>query len=496
MSAPYDAVVIGAGVNGLAAASYLAMAGQRVVVLDGRDAPGGLCATSGDGKRFAGAAHALYALDPSVIRELKLARRGLKFAVRDMPLVGLRSDGKHLVLSRDAYVSARNIAVHSQADADAWTEFRREWFALARAMRALWWRAGPRKAESVTRDPRVLPFTRMGAGAWLDSWFESDALKATLGFDAHALSPLAAGSALLLVWRAAQEMCGLQGASAFPRGGLQTVVDALAESARAAGAEVRLRATVADILVDNEGTVTGIVLDSGETIATRRILSSLSRAQSLSYASLRPALGFGEAAALAQRRSGAQVAHVGLALDTDLKISGSTVPLRGRFVLVERLDSLALAHAAAEAGQLPDELTMEVILPAAIDTSLAPVGRHLVSVLIGPLPATVNGGWRSAKPLLAARVIAALSRHMPGLSTHLVSVDVTSPEDARATYGADDAFGGSVNAGRLLADWRARVRTPIPGLILCGAAADPVGAVSGRGGRMAACFAFEQDGKK
>lgn len=492
MSAPYDAIVIGAGVNGLTAASYLAMAGQRVVVLDAQDRPGGLSAV----RNSFGAAHALYALDPSVIRELKLARRGLKFAVRDMPLVGLRSDGKHLVLSRDVHACARNLAVHSAADANAWAEFRREWFALARTMRALWWRAGPGNAESLMRDSHVLPFARMGAGAWLDFWFETDALKATLGFDAHALSPLAAGSALLLLWRAAQEMCGLQGAVAFPSGGFQTLVDALADAARTAGAELRLRARVADILVDREGAVTGVALDSGETIAARRVLSSLSRARSLSYPSVRAALDFGEAAEIGRQQGGTQMAHVGLVLDVEPKILGTAVPMRGRFVLVERLESLALAHAAADSGHLPQELTMEVTLPVAVAPTLAASGRHLVSVLVGPLPANVEGGWRSMKSLLAAKVIAALSRHMPGLATHLVGVEVLSPEDAREAYGADDAFGGKVEASRLLADWRSRVRTPMPGLVLCGASADPVGAVSGRGGRMAACFAFELDGKK
>jgi phytoene dehydrogenase-like protein len=486
MTTPYDAVVIGAGVNGLAAASYLAMAGKRVAVLDAREAPGGLSET----------AHALYALDPSVVRELKLARRGLRFAVRDMPLVGLRNDGKHLVLSRDAYVSAQSTAVHSQADAKAWTQFRRDWFALARAMRTLWWRAGAKASDIAVRDPRVQRFARMGAGAWLDSAFESDAVKATLGFDAQALSPLAAGSAMLLVWRAAQEMCGLQGATAFPRGGLGAVIDAFADTAKIAGVETRTGAAVSDIAVGRDGAVRGVVLLSGDVVEAPLVLSSLSRQQSLSFASVHAALDFGDEAVTARAPAGVQTARVTLQLDREPVIAGSAVPARGRFVVAERLDSLAHAHAAAQKGLLPQELTMEVILPAAADPALASPGCHLVSVLIGPLPARVDGGWRNAKPLLAAKVVAALSRHISGLSAHLVGVDVLTPDDVRESYDADDAFGGAVDATRLLADWRTRVRTPIEGLLLCGAAADPVGAVSGRGGRVAACYAFEREAKR
>ncbi|HTW36834.1 MAG TPA: NAD(P)/FAD-dependent oxidoreductase [Rhizomicrobium sp.] len=483
MSAPYDAVVIGAGVNGLAAASYLAMAGKRVVVLDRREAPGGLSET----------AHALYALDPSVVRELKLARRGLRFAVRDMPLVGLRNDGKHLLLSRDAYASARSVAVHSQNDAKAWTGFRRDWFTLARAMRALWWHAGRKDADLAIHDARVTHFARMGASAWLDSWFESDAVKATLGFDANALSPLAAGSAMLLVWRAAQEMCGLQGAVAFPRGGLGAAIDAFASTARIAGVETHTGSAVSNILLGRDGAVRGVVLLSGDVVEAPLVLSSLSRRRSLSFASVRATLDFGEAAALAHAHAGVQTARVTLELDREPQIVGSAVPARGRFIVAERLESLAHAHAAAQTGRLPQELTLEVILPAAADPTLASPGCHLVSVLITPLPAQIDGGWRGAKALLAAKVVAALSRHMPGLSAHLVGVDVLTPDDVRESYDADDAFGGAVDARRLLADWRSRVRTPVPGLILCGAAVDPVGAVSGRGGRVAACFAFERE---
>jgi phytoene dehydrogenase-like protein len=479
MSAPYDAIVIGAGVNGLAAASYLAMAGKRVVVLEARDIAGGQAAT----------AQTIYALDPAVVRELRLARRGLKFAVRDMPLVGLRSDGKHLVLSRDSYASARSLAVHAPSDAKAWSEFRREWFALARAMRSLWWRAGSREPSTVLEDPRVRRLARMGTSAWLDGWFESDAARATLGFDAHALSPLAAGSALLLVWRAAQEVSGLQGATAVPRAG--RAVEAFVSRARVAGVETRTRAVVSDILVDRDGAVTGVALLSGEVVAARLVLSSLSRRRSLSYPSPNAALGFGERIAIEGEPNGVQTARITLELGAAPVIAGSPVPAKGRFIVADRLDSLVTAHVAARSARLPEELTMEATLAAHADP-----GRHVVSVLVSPLPMAVAGGWRNAKAPLAAKVVGALSRHIPKLAEHLVGVDVMTPDDVRASYGADDAVGGPVDATRLLADWRARVRTPIQGLILCGAAADPVGAVSGRGGRMAAAYAFEREAKR
>ncbi len=491
----YDAVVIGAGVNGLAAATYLAMAGKRVLVLEARDRLGGACETeaANGSLLYSKAAHALYALDPYVIKELKLARHGLKFAVRDMALVGLRADGRHVVLSRDVQASARRIGIHSESDAQIWPQFRREWYGMARKLRTLWWQAGSNTAETVLDDDRLQHLAAIGSAAWLDSQLEAEALKATLGFDAHALSPLAAGSALVLFWRAAQEMCGLQAAVAAPEGGLRTVADAFAGSARAVGVETQTGSSVADILVTAEGTAGGVVLTSGETIAASLVLSSLSRLHTLSYKSIRTAPGLAAIAETGRLNPGTSMARVTLALDTCPKIAGASVPLSARFVVIDRLESLVAAHAASRAGRLPQELTMEMIMPSAVDSALASTGRHLISTLVGPVPQRIAGGWHVMKPILAAKVVSTLARHIPGIGRYLVAVEVLTPEDVHGIYGADDAFGGGVDVPRLLADWRARVRTPIPGLVLCGACADPVGAVSGRGGRAAASFIFERE---
>jgi phytoene dehydrogenase-like protein len=493
----YDAIVIGAGVNGLAAGAYLARSRRRILVVEARNRTGGMSETASFANdiHFSKIAHALYTLDPRVIKELKLSRHGLAFAVRDMPLVGLRPDGKHVTLTRDAFATARNIAVHSEPDAQNWIRFRREWHDIAHRMRALWWNAKGETADLARTDDRIATIARMGSAAWLDSWFESDTVKATLGFDAHELSPLASGSALLLVWRAAQEMCGLQGAVALPKGGMSAVADSFVSAAREAGVEIVTEAQVSDVMVDDDYKARGIVLPSGETVSSPLVLSSLSRRRTLGFPSVSGALGFSAMADLQRSKAGTAMARVTLALDVAPEISGTVVPSTARFILVERLESLAAAHAASYSGLLPQELTMEVILPAASDPALAPSGQHLVSVLVGPVPEKIGGGWRGMKPQLAARVVAALSRHVPGIANHLIAADVVSPDDVLDNYGADDAFGGPVSVERLLGGWRSRVRTPIDGLVLCGPSADPVGAVSGRAGRMAAQFALEAGSK-
>ena len=282
----FDVIVIGAGISGLAAAALLARSGRAVTVVDGAapSPPPG--------------AQALHALDPALVKALGLARHGLKFAVRDMPLVGLRADGRHLVLTRDAQATALSLVGHSRADAEAWPRVHGEFYALARAMRSYWWGSGGGKTLARLQG-KLEPFRRMGAAAWLDSRFESEALKATLAFDAASggLSPLEPGSALTLLWRAAQEMCGLQGASAMAAGGPRALVDLFAAAARDAGAELRTASPVACILAEG-GKVAGVRLATGEVLAAPRVLSCLSRRLTLCSLLSSGEAGLGEAARL------------------------------------------------------------------------------------------------------------------------------------------------------------------------------------------------------
>lgn len=479
-----EAIVIGGGIGGLAAAAYLARGRKRVVLLEASDALGGLCrnAPLSDGVQIPFAAHALYALDQRVVKDLRLTRHGLKFAARDMTLTVLRNDGKHLVLSSSARDTARSIALQSRSDAEAWPRFRPHLLALARAMRSLWWNDQPLRL-SPDQQAALERLSRTSASAWLDTWFESDVLKAALLFDATAqgLSPNEPGSALNLVWRAAQEMCGPQGAVAFPLGGPGALVDALALAARQAGADLRTRAPVVRLMVAN-GAISGVELDT-ETVSAPLVFSTLPAAEIFALAPA-AAAGFAHARDLAADRARTGEAKVAFALSGLPMLGGVAVPLTSRFIFAERPETLASAYRASALGHFPDEIAFEMILPSAIDPSLAPAGRHIVSTLVRPLPLAPDGGCPRRKADLAARVASKLDHHFPGLSHNILAAEILTPDESPPDRGT--------SVTRMQSRWADRTRTPIAGLMLCGAGAEPVAAVSGRAARLAVAKALER----
>ncbi len=467
-----DVVIIGTGPSGLIAATYLARTGAHVVVLESEPTPGGSCVNRVPVGDFAvpPGPHALIALDPQVIKDLKLVRLGLKFAARDLPLVGLRADGKTLVLGRDVHDVHRALAPVSAHDADRFVAFRRDLYAFGRAMRAVWWEEGVLKQEPDRAELRRLAVT--SASAWLDGVFESEALKATFAFDALSagVSPSDAGSALVFAWRAAQEMCGLQDAVAVPLGGPAVLVEKLVAAAEAAGVELRSGAEVSRLNLEGE-TVTGAVLASGEIVSANVILSSLPRRKTLLSFLPPGAVGF----AAAHRIERAQEIGEGKVV-----LALNTVPFAfkapGRYVISERLDSAISAHADARAGKLPSDLSLEVV---ALETGTTP--PVLLSIMVRPLPVVPAENWKAFSTRVVQAVLRILERHAPDMTAQIAGLALVPPK-------ACDPF----TPAHMLMDWRARITTPVRGLLLCGEAAEPVPVLSGRAARIAAAIAARQ----
>ncbi len=473
-----DAIVIGGGVGGLVASLYLRRAGRSVLLLEAQDTLGGVCRAipSAAGLNVAAGAMTLFAIDPRMIEELDLLNRGLTFAIRDMPLAIPWPNDKTLLLGRDPHQAAQAIAAYSTADAQNYKRYRRELFALARALRPWWWEDAP--GALAPRNSRALleRLEATSAAAYLNGWFESEALTAALAFDA--VAPFEPGSALVLAWRAAQEMCGLQGAVAIPKGGPAAFAGLLIALAKAAGVEIRTSASVARLILDGD-TLEGVELESGEKVLSRCVLSSLSRRATLLDLAPTASAGFAETQRLMRRAPHTAEAPITLLLDAAPDMGG--MPANARGVIAERLDGWLDIDASARQGQLPEELMMEVMVPTAIEPELASPGQHVLRVTVRGLPSAPEGGWATLSQRLAERVVSTLERRMRNLRAHITDIHFGLPDES-----AQDA---EFCVGRILSPYHARIATPLDGLFLCGSAAEPMDAVSGRAGRLAAGMA-------
>ena len=458
-------VVIGASFGGLVAASYLARAGHAVTLVEADDRPGGMCANRVPISDFAvpPGPHLFAALDSRVIKDLDL---DLAFVARDLPLIGLRAEGPPLVLPRDGREARHNLAPHSERDAERFITVRRDHFAFARAMRAVWWEEGSLHDEASRATLRRMQVT--AASSWLEDVFETESLLAAYSFDvlAGGISPSAPGSALLLTWRAAQEMCGLQGAVALPSGGPSPLIDAVVKSATVAGVGFRPNATVRALLSDGE-TVRGVELADGTVLQASAVVSSLSQRQTLIDFLPPGTAGFATTRALSAPFQTSE-AKVLLTLTSLPKL----FERQGRYVIAEKLETAASAHATARGGDIPSELALEIV---ALETGGTP--PILLSIVVRPVPVEPKGGWKEQATRLVQAVLHTLEIHIPHF-TGLVAGLAFVPPKARDPFSIDG----------LLSPWRSRIETPLKRLYLCGDAAEPVACVSGRAGRIAAAI--------
>jgi phytoene dehydrogenase-like protein len=508
--AAYDAIVIGAGHNGLTCAAYLARAGLRVLVLERSGVAGGACVTEElwPGYRMSTAAYSLSLLQPQVVADL-----GLEIDVRPRDPVYFApfSDGGGLVIPRDRRAAHEAIAQVSTSDADAYGRWH-ELFAEA-ATRLQPFLTYPATRKQVRRAFRRSEmeglFERTVDGAIADvceEYFESDVMRGLVssqGITGTAGGPRTPGTSYVFLHHASGRALGELGSWGFVRGGMGSVTQALTDAVRAAGGDIRLEAEVSSISLDSARRVSGVALGSGEEIEATTVCSNADPKRTLQL--LPPSAlprEFIEDVELLP--STGTVVKVNCALSGLPKFRGMSNGNNpgpehlGMITVAPSIDYLEKACRAAAEGLIPEEFFCEAWIQTASEDGLAPEGKHTLSIFAQYAPYDpAESTWDDVRETVGDRVIATLERYAPGLTDLIEHRIVLGPRDLEARFGLT---GGNIFHGELLPEWIFdrrpanpwhRHRLPVPGMYLCGSGAHPGGGVSGGPGRIAARAVLE-----
>lgn len=521
----FDAIVIGAGHNGLTAAAYLARAGLRTLVLERRHVVGGACVTEElwPGFRISRAAYVAGLLRPAVVRELGLASRGLRLVPRNPSSFTPEPGGAGLLLGPDGARSRDEIARYSRRDAERYAAYERFLDRTARALEPLLDVPPPDPGRLRPRD--LGPLARAGLRALrlgrdlapaielllgparptLERWFESEPLRSTLATDAVIgawASPSTPGTGYVLFHHVMGETGGARGVWAYVAGGMGSLSDALARAATDAGAEIRLESPVTRIAIAG-GRATGVVLEDGSEIAAELVVSNADPKRTLLGLAGREHLPDDVARGIEGLDFRSPSLKINLALDRLPRFPGRTPaapdpPRAGPehagtiHAGAGDLDALDRCFEEAQQGRLPERPMIELTLPSALDPSLAPPDRHVASLFVQPVPWAPAGGWDAVRDAFADRVLALVDEVAPGFSASVLHRDVLAPPDLERVFALSggNIFHGAMSLDRLLflrpLPGLARYRTPVEGLWLCGAGTHPGGGVMGACGRNAA----------
>jgi phytoene dehydrogenase-like protein len=508
-----DVVVVGAGHNGLVTACYLARAGYRPLVLERREVEGGAAVTEEihPGFRCSTLAHAAGPFSPRVARDLGLERHGLKLVRSDVRAFAPDPNGGSFRIFEDAARTASELERISPADARSYPQFRASFERIGRVLAPILDATPPSidhpsAGDALTllkagkgfrglgkRDAyRLLRWGPMAVADLASEWFETELLRALVaarGITGMFAGPWSAGTALPVVFQAALDGHALAPAAQVA-GGMGALTKALAAAAREAGAEVRTGAGVSRVVV-KDGRAVGVVLESGEEITARAVVSNADPRRTFLRLVDPMDLDPGFLGKIQNYRSTGVAAKVNYALSTlpDFpapKGADGDAHLAGRIHVGPEVDYLERAFDAAKYGDFSAEPYMDIAIPSVSDPSLAPAGAHVMSVYVQFAPyALREGDWRSRGEALGETVTKVLSSYAPNLAGATVARQVITPLDLEETYGLTGGHTlhgettlDQLYAFRPLLGW-AQYRTPIDGLYLCGAGTHPGGGVTG-----------------
>jgi phytoene dehydrogenase-like protein len=518
MATHYDAIVIGGGHNGLTSAAYLARAGRKVLVLERRHVLGGAAVTEEvfPGFRFSVCSYVVSLLRPEIIRDLDLPRHGLEI----LPLDGTFTpmlNGDYLWRVNDHAKTRREIARHSRLDAEAYDEYGKAMVEMARFVKPILNMTPPDPTSLNPRELMKLLFLgrrfqalsdvdrynqvqlmTMSAVDFLDQWFETDVLKATMsasGIIGTFLGVRSPGTAYVLLHHYMGEIDGAFRSWGFARGGTGAISNAIAAAAVEAGVEIRTEAPVARITV-KQGRAAGVVLANGDELTAKLVLSSVDpNLTFLKFIDSKelPDDFLEEVRRYKYRGSSGKVNLALDALPNFTALPGPGPHLRGALSISPSVDYMERAYDQAKYGEFSRRPYIDMVIPTLTDPSIAPPGKHILSCFVQYAPYKLaSGTWDDQREAFGDTVIDTIAEHAPNIRDIILHRQVLTPLDLEREFGLTEGniFQGELTLEQLffarpVPGW-AQYATPVRDLWMCGSATHPGGGIMGAPGRNAA----------
>jgi phytoene dehydrogenase-like protein len=518
VKAPYDAVIIGGGHNGLVTAAYLARAGKKVLVLERRPVLGGAAVTEEvfPGFRFSVCSYVVSLLRPEIIRELDLPRHGLEI----LPLDGTFTpmpNGDHLWRMSDHARTRREIYRHSPVDAEAYDEYSKAMVDMARFVKPILAMVPP---DPLSLDPRglrqllgllrrfqslapgsrhsLLQLMTMSAADLLDQWFETDVLKATMsasGIIGTFLGVRSPGTAYVLLHHYMGEIDGAFRSWGFSRGGTGAISLAIAAAAKEAGVEIVTESAIERIKV-KDGRAGGVVMKGGSEIDAKVVVSSVDPHRTFLKMVEPGVLDDQFLSEVRRYKLRGSSGKVNLALDAlpdFTSLPGPGAHLRGAISISPGVEYMERAYDDAKYGRFSRRPYIDMVIPSLTDPSVAPPGKHVLSCFVQYAPYKLREGtWDEQREAFGDTVVDTVAEYAPNLKKIILHRQVLTPLDLEREWGLTEGniFQGELSLEQLfflrpVPGW-ARYRTPVRNLYMCGSATHPGGGIMGAPGRLAA----------
>ena len=514
----YDAIIIGGGHNGLVTAAYLARAGRKVIVFEKRHLLGGAAVTEeiNPGFKYSVCSYVVSLLRPEIIRDLELPKHGLRILPLESTFTPLPNDD-YLVRWGDHDQTRREIYRHSPRDADAYDEFGKLMYQLAVAIKPVMGMIPPDPTSMSPKD--LLAFLKLGkqfralgheqfhalyklmtmsSADYLEEWFETEALKATMaasGIIGTFLGPRSPGTAYVLLHHYLGEIDGSMRAWGFAKGGTGAVSESIASAARELGVEIRTNTGVSQVIVKN-GRAVGVALENGDEFTAPVVVSALDPKRTFLNLLEEKELPSDFVNDIKRFRIRGSSGKVNLSLSElpDFTAKPGVGPLhQGAISISPSIDYLERAYTEAKYGDFSSRPYMDIIIPSMIDPEMAPPGKHVMSIFVQYAPSDLRGGWDvNKREAFGDAVINTLAQYAPNLPGAILHRQVLTPWEIERDMGltSGNIFHGELSLNQLfcmrpIPGW-ADYTTPVKNYYQAGSGTHPGGGVTGATGRLAA----------